>query len=370
MRGEATPERRRVLLLADSPYMGGVTSHLVECARALPAHTRFDAVLATLPPKRDDATLYTLAGRYDLPVHEIPMASTYDVRVFGLLRNFVERQEIDLVHCHNYRALLLCRAARLPVPVVSTSHGMKVGAGLRLRLWEALELRAMRRLPAAAACSDFVKGWLTSRGVAPERVRTVRNAVAEPRRCEPADLETMGVAPGQRALLYAGRLVEGKGLADLIDALGNAPGWTALIAGDGPLRPALEAQTAATRAQAAFLGPVCDIGPLLRACRAAALPSAMEALPMTLIEAAACGVPAVATDRGGIPEVVADRETGLLVPYGAPGAISQALERLEDEAFREALGSAARERWARLFTPETMASQLAALYDDALASSR
>jgi glycosyltransferase involved in cell wall biosynthesis len=92
-----------------------------------------------------------------------------------------------------------------------------------------------------------------------------------------------------------------------------------------------------------FLGPRDDMPDLMAACDVVVLPSRAEALPTALMEAAAAGRPVVATRVGGVPEVVEDGRTGLLVPAGDPHALARALASvLADPVRAAALGDAAR----------------------------
>jgi starch synthase len=97
-------------------------------------------------------------------------------------------------------------------------------------------------------------------------------------------------------------------------------------------------------------------------------PSRADAFPTALLEAMAAGVPVVAGAVGGIPEIVDDERTGLLVPAPPRAAdIAAALERVTgDPALRRALGAAGRERFARQFAVEPWARRLRALYDEVL----
>ena len=86
---------------------------------------------------------------------------------------------------------------------------------------------------------------------------------------------------------------------------------------------------------------------------------------MTLVEAAAAGRPTVASNVGGVPEILQDGTTGLLTPPGDPEALAAALRGLEDPVARGRMGTAARDRWRGHFTPEILAGTLAAVYREA-----
>src|SRR5262249_37589148 len=130
------------------------------------------------------------------------------------------------------------------------------------------------------------------------------------------------------------------------------PGFRLEIAGDGPCRDDLRTQAGALGldAHVRFLGQVDDVPALLARARLLVLPSLMEGISLTLLEAMAQGLPVVATRVGGNPEVVVDGETGLLVPPAAPTARAGALLQLgrDPEAGRR-MGAAGRRRALRDF---------------------
>lgn len=345
----------RVLVLADSPYFGGITSHILAIEAAFRAGSDVAVHLACLPGKHNDATLADVCQTRGIPLHAIPMRP-------GALRRVLGETGAGLLHVHQYRATLLAAVARPGVPVVSTFHGMAVGDTWRVRAWQALALRAMRRHARVVAVSEHARRVLLRRGIPEPRLTVVHNGCTEPARSpQPPDLPKTAEA----AFVYAGRLVAGKGLPVLLEAMAGVSGARLVIAGDGPLRPELEALAANTGAPVTFTGRVADPAPYYRAANAVVLPSDMEALPLNLIEAAACGVPAIATRVGGIPEIVEDGVTGLLVVPGDAGALRAALERLRDRETAGRMGEAARVRWETRFTRVHMADGLRRVYREA-----
>jgi len=180
--------------------------------------------------------------------------------------------------------------------------------------------------------------------------------------------------PGPR-VLFIGRLVPYKGVDVLIDAMASVPRATALILGDGPLRSELAARAAASgvAGRVRFLGalPDAEVVAHLHACDVFVLPSVsrQETFGVAQLEAMACGRPVVSTDlETGVPWVNQHEVTGLVVPPGNSERLSDALGTLlSDEALRNRLGAAARERVEREFTTERMAQRTVSLYRDVLA---
>lgn len=257
-----------------------------------------------------------------------------------------ERLSFDVVHAHGdyVEAWLASAVARqLGCPGVLTLHGSwSDGQGLRdgLRRW------AYNRLDHVFCVSSELAGRLQALGV--RTPITVQHSgtrlgmlAAIPR--QPADVPTV---------VAVGNLLPVKGYEVLLEAVRQlAPKWPDLqveIIGDGPLRESLTA-AAADLPQVLFRGTVPreEVYAALRrawvySLSSIALPTSREGVPTALIEALAAGLPCIATDAGGVRDVLRDGENGVLVPPGDPGSLATALGRLlSDASLRERLGQAA-----------------------------
>ena len=163
-------------------------------------------------------------------------------------------------------------------------------------------------------------------------------------------------------ILYLGRLVPIKGVSLLIDAVSGLDGVTLSIAGDGPLRSALESQARRASIPIRFLGAIAprDRRDVFREADLFVLPSIAsksgrsEGLPLTLLEAMAAGVPVIASNTGGVAELITDRRNGLLFPPEQVHALRTCIAELRDhpplrERLTEAGMSTARGRsWDNL----------------------
>ena len=186
--------------------------------------------------------------------------------------------------------------------------------------------------------------------------------------------ERLGVVPGERLAVFAGRLVPIKRVDVLLQAMriardAGAPLRLA-IAGDGPERPMLEALCSELGLQRAvvFLGFHDDLPRLAAASDLAVLSSDNEGTPVALIEAAAAGRPAVATDVGGVSDIVT-ASTGTLVPPGDAEMFGEALHRVVCDAERlEASGRAARDHVRSMYTADRMLDDVSGLYEELLAA--
>ncbi len=209
-------------------------------------------------------------------------------------------------------------------------------------------------------------------GLPKERFATVHNGL---------ELESMDVAPpahlrqelglpGECSLVgFGGRLVEAKGLTYLLQAIPTVlqeyPATHFVIVGDGPLRPQLRRQAAEAgiASQLTFLGLRRDMYGILKALDVYVQPSLQEGMPMVVIEAMGASLPIVATHVDGIPEVVVDGKTGLLVSERDPMALAGAIHYLlgNPDAAR-VMGRAGRERIEKHFTWRSVAERLEAVY--------
>jgi glycosyltransferase involved in cell wall biosynthesis len=187
------------------------------------------------------------------------------------------------------------------------------------------------------------------------------------------DVHAFSPAPkretGRVVVGCAARLVPGKGVDDLLQAasLLRGAGISVRIAGDGPDRAALEhlVDELDLRWFVELVGRVPAMPEFWRSCDVAVIPSNawVESFSMSTLEAMACGVPVVGTDVGGIPEVLADGETGTIVPRGQPEALAAAIRRyVEDPELRERHGRAGVERARRWFSIETTAARYLELF--------
>ncbi len=175
---------------------------------------------------------------------------------------------------------------------------------------------------------------------------------------------------GQPLILTLARLDPQKGLTYLLQAAARVPGAVFAIAGEGPERPALEAQVRALGldGRVVLLGYRPDVNQLLASCDLFVLPSLYEGLPLSVLEAMAAGKPVIATAIGGTAEAVVPGQTGLLVPPADPGALADAIQKLLSEpGLAQQLASAGQYRARQEFTSEVMVQRVMQVYDDLLA---
>lgn len=261
--------------------------------------------------------------------------------------------ETDLVFTHGYKASLLGRIAarRAGIPVVGVSRGW-TGETWKVRQYERLDRWNLKRLDHVVCVSHGQAAKVRRAGVLPERMSVIHNSARlgdfAPKRHAPRAAVTV---------LAAGRLSPEKGF-QLLPAVAEVVGRMCprvhfRMAGDGPLRAGIEreARQRGVSERIEFLGFRPDIDHLMADADLLLLPSFTEGLPNVVLEAAAAGIPSVATRVGGTPEAVIDGETGLLVPAGDAEAMAEAIIRLANDApRREHMGRAARRHMENHFS--------------------
>jgi len=211
--------------------------------------------------------------------------------------------------------------------------------------------------------SRFLAGKIATAGIYADRLRVLGNFVA-----------ARTVAPKARpggGVVYVGRLSHEKGVDVLVGAMRQLGPHRLDVVGDGPERSRLEALAAASApGRVRFHGtvPKSRVLDVVRSAAVAVMPSRChENQPMAVLEAFACGVPVVATQLGGLPELVRHDRYGMIVPADDAAALADALDRLladPDHAF--GIGQAARRHAELQFAPERHLRQLERLYREGL----
>ena len=364
----------RIFTLIDWLGWGGAETLLGDLAEGAPSAGIELCVASFAHPASTGAT-ERLRARGIEPVH-VPLHRLFDPGDVRDLRRAITAWEPDVVHTHlAYADMMGGVAARsLGVPAVSTLHLMAWGGDRRQQLKHTLAAQVRRRCMArVVAVSDAGRDAYLGRGWdRPERVVTVLNGVGRTRR--PGDgaavRRELGIGADERVVTMLTVLRPGKGHEEALAALPRireaAGDVRLLVVGDGPDRERLEAAATALGPAVVFAGHRNDVMAILDASDVLLHPTHVDALPTALIEAGAAAVPVVATRVGGVPEIVDDGQTGLLVPAPprAEDVAGAVVRVLADDALATGLAEAARRRYDETFTAQRWAARLRAVYDE------
>jgi glycosyltransferase involved in cell wall biosynthesis len=332
----------------------------------------------------------------DLPVDELGVDATTvlparlaKVAEFGLvqgvttpgLRSRLERSDIVHAHFGPDAALLvpvLSRARTRATPLLATFHGFDANdsdEALRAQgritgRFVDMRPRLFERASAILAVSEFMRTRLIAAGADPRKVIVHYIGIDTGFFWTPERS-----APPPPSVLFLGRLHEKKGPADLLRALARVDTQgvkpPCVIAGTGTEEAALRNLAHDLRLDVSFVGAVDAprARELLRAARAVCVPSHSEGFGLVFLEAQACGIPVVSYRTGGVPEAVADGETGLLATEGDIEGLAGRLHTLltDDERWLR-MSTRGRERTVEQFDLGRQTAKLEAIYDECRSS--
>ncbi|MDH3007724.1 glycogen synthase [Gordonia alkanivorans] len=372
---------------------GGAGVHVTELVRHLRDLATVD--VHCMGAERDTAAVYS-------PDPGLAGANAAITTLSADLRMAVGAEGADVVHSHTwYTGLAGHVAAQLyGVPHILTAHSLEpsrpwkaeqLGGGYRVSSW--VERNAVEYADAVIAVSSGMRNDVcnTYPRLDPERVHVVRNGI-DTTQWYPVDdpfgpestLAALGVDPRRPIVAFVGRITRQKGVAHLVTAAHDFdPDVQLVLCAGAPDTPEIgaEVESAVGKLSASRPGvhwvremlPLPRIREILTAASVFVCPSVYEPLGIVNLEAMACGTAVVASEVGGIPEVVRDHVTGRLVPYDPvdPQAFEHDLAQtvnavVADPAMATAMGVAGRERAEAEFSWATIAEQTLGVYRSAL----
>jgi len=316
-------------------------------------------------------------GKY--PLFEYP---PYDLALAVRMHEVVRTHKLDLLHVHYaiphatsaWIAKEMLRKDGDDITVITTLHGTDITIVGQDRSFYPITRFSIEKSDRITAVSQFLKReTIAAFGCTGCDVEVIHNFVdgeVYRRTRYPAQLREY--AGDKKVLMHLSNFRTIKRVRDVVRIFANVqreiPSILVMV-GDGPDRPEAEdeAREQGLTGAVQFLGKIDAVAPLLASADVFLLPSQFESFGLSALEAAACGVPVVGSNTGGLPEVVRDGVTGMLRPVGDVDGMSRAaIEILEDGArwrsMSEAAAADARERFSR----DQIVSQYEALYADAV----
>lgn len=368
----------RVLEIRSVRGTGGGPEKTILAGAARADRARFAVTVCYIRDARDDGfRIADRAARLGVDYVEIVERHSLDAGIWPRLRALVRERRIDIVHAHEYKtdllALLLARAERI-VPL-ATVHGW-TGSSRRERFYYAVDKRLLALYPRLIAVSTEIRRVLIRAGARPGRVQTILNGIdhrafrRDPARV-PAARAACGLEPGEVAIGALGRLERQKRFDLLLRAFASLrasrPALRLLIAGDGSLRGALEAEAVrlGLGGSCRFLGHRDDVAAIHHALDLFVQSSDYEGTPNAVLEAMALGTPVVATGAGGTAELALDGVHALVVPPGDAAALARAIAvALDDPLAAARRAEAARARVERELSFDARMNAVEAIYEE------
>ncbi|MGD8313085.1 MAG: glycosyltransferase family 4 protein [Gammaproteobacteria bacterium] len=294
-------------------------------------------------------------------VHEISMRGDLDLGLLWRLGRLIRAERPDIVHLHSRRG------ADLLGGVVTRLAGVKTVLSRRVDNPESpfVARWKYRLYDRVITISEGIRQVLLAEGVDPERLVCVRSAVDTGADCHHCEQDwfrrSLGLAGDETVLAVIAQLIPRKGHRYLLQVLpgliAEFPELRVFFFGQGPLEDKLRRQIRETGlgAKVTLAGFRTDLPRFLPCLDLVVHPAVMEGLGISLLQAAAAGVPIVAANAGGMPEVVRDGGNGLLVPPGDSPALAAAIRRLlSDRALMRRMGEVGRALVASEFSIDRM----------------
>jgi glycosyltransferase involved in cell wall biosynthesis len=315
----------------------------------------------------------------DVPLLALPRRSKLDVAAWRHLRAFLRRNEIDVLHAHKFGSnlwgTLVGRTARVPVVVAHEHSWSYEGQPLRRFLDRAVISRGADAF--VAVSEQDRRRMIEVEGVNPEVIRLLPNGIPPLVRRGTDVRAQLGIPSGAFVAGSVAQLRGEKALDVLVRAAQllalRVPGARIVIAGHGPEEHPLRALISELGLEDTVLliGPRDDVPDVLAALDVAVCCSRYEGAPLSVMEYMAAGLPVVATNVGGLPDLIEDGTHGSIVPPEDPEALAAALAALAgDPDARAAMGAAAGERQRTEFDLDVLVRRVEALYEELFARTK
>jgi L-malate glycosyltransferase len=301
--------------------------------------------------------------------YKIPMKNPFDLKAAILLKELVAKENISVIHTHFLRENYIAIIAKLlgaKVKVFWTYH-VNVPMSPLNRLLNKFMTRNDEKV---IAVSHFVKGELIKKGIPENKIVVIHNGIDltsdfvskdQTERSEKIQLATIGRLSPEKGQLF---LLEGLKL--LNENTSISYDWECLIFGNGPLKKELEnkVQEYGLEQRVNFCGYVENIPEQLKNIDIVVIPSQNDAFPYIAIESLAMGKAIIGTNVGGIPEIVKNGETGIIIHYGNSNELLESLLKLfNDGSYANQLSQQARNFYLNHLTIDKMFNQINSLYN-------
>lgn len=377
----ARPAKPHVLTLTDAIGLGGAERIAVELAiTADPSRFR-RSLCVTRPPApelREAAAIdRQRLGEADVEVLLLDRHGRSNLSSWKPLVAYLRNSGVNVIHAHkfgsNVWAALLGRALSIPV-VIGHEHTWSFEGQRGRRLIDRQVVGRYCDAVIAVSRADRDR-MIELVGMPRDRVVLIPNGIREIGTRSPEAIRgELGVPKAVPLLVVTAVLRPQKAIGVMLDAMAvlrrTHPEARLLIVGPGDVdQMRREAQRVGVEASVLFLGPRTDVPDILSAATIGLLSSDFEGSPLAVLEYMAAALPVVCTRVGGVPAIVRDGTTGILVPRRDPAALAQAVGRLlDDPTAARVMGERGRDRQQAEFSESAMAAKVYDLYDRLLAT--
>ncbi|NOZ63941.1 MAG: glycosyltransferase family 4 protein [Caldiserica bacterium] len=335
-------------------------------------------LLALIPYLQEDFSFHIISfkggeledkfRKISCEVKIIPRRGKFDPICIHQVRNYIAAHSFPIVHTHTHKPNTTGRISailsRTPV-IIAQEHNVDDWKG-KFQRW--IDVKLARFTNKIIAVSRAVKDFYVSLGIPEDKIIVIYNGLELEKFYPSFEAKKKNNWEGKPIVGFVGRIHPQKGIKDLLEigkeVCKTIRGVKFLVVGEGPLKNWLtkEVEKRNLRNNFQILGKREDLPALYREMQILLLPSYREGFPNVILEAMASGVPVVATDAGGVNEIVENSQTGFVVAKGATQEmINHVLSLLKNRKIREEMGKRSREKVA-FFSIERMAEETKNLY--------
>lgn len=362
-------EQPNLLYVIPSLEVGGAERVVINLARTVDRN-RFNPIVCCL---NDKGILANELEKTGIRVIALNKKGKFDFSVISKLIRVIKENNIKIIHTHlwgaNFWGRIAAKLTKIPV-IIATEHNVDIW---KPQVYFMLDRWLARKTDKIIVVSNKVKEFYAHKGIPTWKLEVIYNGIQaihpQPVAYNPQIREEFGIKDNEIVLAIIGRLVPQKGHRYLFEAISSLNGQyrlKVLVVGDGPLMANLKSQVAGLKLQERiiFTGLRKDVLKILEEVDILVMPSLREGLPITALEAMAAGVPIIATKVGGLPELIKDNKTGLLIEPANGVAIKDAIEKLiNDKDLSDNLKNNARNTVQKEFNIMGMVNKTQRLYE-------
>ncbi len=355
-------------------FFGGPEKQIVYHLKYLNSTEKYMGILASFRENGENQLLQ-VARNHDIQTVEIRSKNAYDIRAIKQIVDAIRMHRIQLLCSHHYKSTIFGRIAAFltGIPIIAYSRGF-TGENQKVAFYEWLERRFMNRTDGIICVSKGQKRKIRELGVRKPPQWVIYNAIENISDTPLNNKQNPGHENnGKLIITTAGRLSPEKGHEYLLKAISilkeSYSNIEFLICGDGALMEKLTtmAESLNIRDQCKFLGFCRDMDAIYSKTDIFVLSSLSEGLPNVILEAYMHEIPVVATNVGGVPEIIDNGFNGILVPPGDPVKLADALAQLiQDKTLREKMGRHGKEKVASCFTFKRQLDDTVKVYEEVL----
>jgi glycosyltransferase involved in cell wall biosynthesis len=374
----------KLLAIVEADRITGPAKNLLEFSRLARHGHEFglpniEMTIATYYRKNPPFNPFTEAvAAAGIPLEIIKEHHRFDLKVIPQLSRIAEKVAPDIIQTHSVKShfLLWLSGLQRRHKWVAFHHGY-TNTDWKVRAYNQLDRGSLRRAERVVTMNRNFSQELMTQGVSAAKISVLHNSIhpdwlGEINEDDTKALKTgLKIAADEKMILTVGRLSQEKGMSDLVEAVWHLrkarPDFKAkfVIVGDGPEKANLISLTARRKILNAFIftGQLNDVRPYFAAADLYLLPSHTEGSPNALLEAMTAQLPIIATNVGGVPEIITHREHGLLVAPHHPSAMATSIcELIDHPEFAAQLAMKARSKIMNHYSPEIRFQKLVEVY--------